>query len=409
MKQFLPFVALCPIILFADEYLQFADSAEQSEEVIQHPKIMVQSSSDNAQMDQMQQTVKTLQDKVAKLEKNQTKASGIPPSGRPEVKDGWNIFLMADLLYWKVEENGLEYALKAKPDDLNSFLPVHGDIKAPDFDWHLGFKLGVGWNIPYDCWDLSLVWTRINADAHGRTEAGGGIIYGIFGDSPSSAVPCAKASADWSMHFNLLDLELGREFYVGKHLTLRPHMGLRTAWIHQNYDVKYQDVIGLGPLVTSVLFNKIDFHNHFDGIGVRGGCDSQWELGAGFSVFGNVALSLLYGDIDVKRDRKQILNIDTGGVQIGPVDVKGPIKSNVHVGRAALDFVLGLKWDYMLCHERFHIGLEAGWEQHMFFGQNQLTNGVASELFVISASEKYFTSNDDLTLQGLTVAGRFDF
>ena len=54
--------------------------------------------------------------------------------------------------------------------------------------------------------------------------------------------------------------------------------------------------------------------------------------------------------------------------------------------------------------ERYHIGIQAGWENHMFFNQNQFIRFTDS-----NAQASFFANQGDLTLQGFSARVRFDF
>ncbi len=43
------------------------------------------------------------------------------------------------------------------------------------------------------------------------------------------------ALASWRLNFNTLDLSLGRNYFVGRFLSLHPYLGIRAVWIDQNY------------------------------------------------------------------------------------------------------------------------------------------------------------------------------
>ena len=69
-----------------------------------------------------------------------------------------------------------------------------------------------------------------------------------------------------------------------------------------------------------------------------------------------------------------------------------------------LDMMAGLRYDHMFYNDRFHLGLQVGWEHHIYFSQNQFP------VFVDDVSKGSFVSNQgDLTFQGWTFAARFDF
>jgi len=63
------------------------------------------------------------------------------------------------------------------------------------------------------------------------------------GVSPAPYPIYSKAHGRWKGYLNQLDLDLGREFFVSKYLTLRPHFGLRTTWLRQHLHTDYSNGI----------------------------------------------------------------------------------------------------------------------------------------------------------------------
>ena len=75
-----------------------------------------------------------------------------------------------------------------------------------------------------------------------------------------------------------------------------------------------------------------------------------------------------------------------------------------HQVRAITDLELGLEWDLLLAHDQYHFGVRAGYEQHLYFGQNQL------DRVVYNAFNSNIVFNlGDLSLQGWIAALRVDF
>jgi hypothetical protein len=171
---------------------------------------------------------------------------------------------------------------------------------------------------------------------------------------------------------------------------------LRTAWVNQKYNVDYSTLFDVDSDVVLDSYST-DMKNDYWGIGVRGGLDTQWGLGAGFSIYGNAALSILYGFFDVHDTESYVDAVGVAGTLIAE-------KNSFRAGRAITDLQLGLRWDTNFSNERFHFGILAGWEHHMFFSQNQLMR------FVDGDTVGMFIQNQgDLDFQGWTIAARFDF
>jgi len=351
---------------------------------------------DNAQM-------RNLENRVSTLEQKKGANGMINPNGRPEVRDGADIFITGDALLWQAHEGGLGFAIESELAHLDTPLD-HSSVENPHFKYDWGFRLGAGYNLPHDGWDLYADWTHINMRSH-HEEAGeeGEFLWPmwIHPASPFSLNVVGEAEARWKMHLNVIDLDMGREFFTSKWLTFRPHFGLRSAWIRQSYDVDYEGIYtpaegNLNPIKVGDEI-KIDLNNKFWGIGPRFGLDTQWGLGTGFSLYGNASISLLYGFFSSyfhELDRR--LN----GIGVPYAATHNSFRQTTAVS----DLQLGLRYDHMFSNDRFHFNIQAGWEHHMFFSQNQFVR------FVDNIEKGNFVVNQgDLTTQGWTLSARFDF
>lgn len=357
----------------------------------------------NADYDDAQ--LRNLENRVCILEQKKGACGMINPAARPTVCNGVDLFVTGEFIYWKPSENGLGFAIENE-DGVNvqfgSGFLSDGDVKNPKFKWSPGFKVGLGWNLPHDGWDVYLNWTRLHAHTkHNHSSApSGGLLIPTFENpfiiAPGSAVldfvSATDATSRWKLHLNVLDGTLGREFFVSKWLTLRPFGGVRSAWVQQKLSVEY-DYATTPTITTEDVFTC---RNKYWGIGLLAGLNSEWGLGCGFSLFGDAAISLLYGNIKV-HERERI-------VAPSPTTVRMKVHDDQKMGRAVTDLAAGVRWETYFCDDDFRLRLQAGWEQHMFFGQNQLVN------FVDSFNQGKFVSNQgDLSLQGLTVSAQFDF
>ncbi len=330
--------------------------------------------------------MRDLKARMAALEKKNQQGS-INPSARAEVQGGWDLFIYGDLLIWQAHEANLPIAVKNK--DMNFNLD-NASGKNLEFDWDLGFRVGLGYNLPHDGWDLNLTWLRLHSEAHHKLHvANGQILWGSQEHPLDGSNGFVNIPARWHAQLNQIDLDLGREFYVGRFLTLRPHVGLRNTWLRQKLKVNYKEPVFLN---TDEL--EIRKSNHWWGIGPEAGLDTQWMIGAGFSIYGNFTAAIEYGFHKVKnRDEDETIETDL---------VK--FHDSFRVSHPILDMQLGMMWDQMFYRDRFHVGLHAGWEQHIYFSQNQFA------YFIDDTSIGAFTTNNgDLTYQGWTVGARFDF
>ncbi len=362
--------------------------------------------------------VRNLENRVSALEQKKGANGMINPPARPVVKDGVDIFISGEVLAWFATQDDMAYAveLSATPAE-NNF--NEGNVRHWKGKWNAGFRLGLGYNMAHDGWDTDLYWTHYSS--RGRSDAGEceecgcetTFINPIFypkeyrssssnGTSPTFAIE-AEAKK-WKLNLNMVDWELGREFFVSKWLTLRPHMGLRGAWVRQKFGVEYAGGNVATPYSATALTgaNSVDFEtmkNNYWGVGIRGGLDTQWGLGSGWSLYGKLALSILWGKFKVSEEA-EVQNETTGT----EADVM-TIRNKFTVMRPVADLALGLRYDTTFSDDSWGMGFWAGWETHYFWGQNKLFKFVGD-----GAHTSILDENDgDLAVGGVNVGLSFDF
>lgn len=354
----------------------------------------------------------------------------ITPAARPSQKCDWGAYLRINPLLLKAQENGLEFAALTQippeftVDSLGFMIFDRTKYQNLHFPLDWGFRVALGMNLPHDGWDIQLSWMRFYTDAKKRALAGPNqFLTPLFLNTQNfinlETTPTSfslqgaqqgyftKGSSHWTLHLNEIDLELGRQFFVSKWLTLKPHAGLRTAWVRQNDHILYENFIvhisGLPPNYMT----KISQHmgNNYWGLGIVAGLDTQWGLTCGWSIFADFEASLLYGYFDLAVEEVDE-GFYTSGTDLLPF--KSPLYNAhefTHVNRFITNFLAGLRYDTFFCDEEYHLGFQAGWEMHFFFGQNQFFKFVGGNPFPGEA----IANHGDLTLQGLSAEVRFDF
>lgn len=323
-------------------------------------------------------------------------ASGlVSPSSRYQVTNGWNMFFNAEFLYWTAKEDGLYYAQNGYTGVTDT--PIPPNESSTIFNGHLakvhphfrpGFRIGFGGNMEYDEWDILVNWTWFQSTAHGHKH---GPLLTLWGTPPVSGQAQASrtassANADWDLLLNLFDAEMGRSFWVGRHLSVRPFMGLRGAWIDQHFHIHYD--LATTPGITL----KTKALSDFSGGGLRVGTDFRFTLLGGWSLYGLASGSLLYGFYDAKFVAK---SDDVTAAKA---------KDGFRQAAANAQLEMGFRWDSYFHKDRYHLGLYAGWEQNIWFGANKMNH------FFGSLGEGNLEQmNGDLTLSGGTFGLRFDY
>lgn len=302
--------------------------------------------------------------------------------------------VFADLLVWRAAESGSDNWAEV----INSNGTVTKcDIREIEFDWNAGFRVGIGYGMKRDQWDTQFYYTRFNTQGNDRVSSNPGSVFSaylgnFYIDNPTGAgiagVAYQKASAHWSIEFNMFDWELGRAFWVSTALSVRPFIGLKGGWIDQSIDTKWEI-----PSVSTVDFFNVgteNLKNDFWGIGPSIGVNTEWEMFAGqnhsFALFGDFSGAIMwghwkFGDL-YKNDGFQEVS-----VRLAPISG----------GASMFRSVMGLEWDAKCCSNRFHFSTKLGYEMQFWLDQLQLYLFDTGRL------------SNVLTLQGGTLEFRFDF
>ena len=312
---------------------------------------------------------------------------------------GW--FIVGDVLYWQAKVGGTSYAYTDQ--DSNATFPIKGGIKEVDFKWNWGFRLGAGYNLQHDHWDVQLQYTYFRGNGSNSTSAGlNSSIIPLRGSSSIVSVVngndtfvfCTHATAQYKFEYQSLALELGRAYYVSGHVSFRPHWGLKSAWIDQSEIVRYTGGVANGSnLGLDVSTVSVKDYCDFWGMGPAVGVNSAWHLGSGFSICGNIAGAMLFGFFDVEHKENYTANTN------GKIKIHG----NRHAFSPTTQFQLGLRYDRYLHCDRQHIGVGLGFEAQYWWRQNQM-------LAIRDASPlKYGRYAADASMHGVTLDIKWDF
>lgn len=316
----------------------------------------------------------------------------VTPNAGPCVSDGADAFVTAEFIYWTAREDHLGYILSTgyTPAGSTSTATSAGSISHPDWKMRPGFKVGLGMLFDHDGWDLyaNYTWLRFNNMRDLTQSVSNRLLVDALWQIDTGVSPfitaCTSSSANWGLHFNVVDLELGRNFFVSRCLQLRPHFGFKGTWQKQTMVVNTSRVVPQSTLLYST--NKMDNW----GIGLRTGLDSAWHFTKSFSLVGEAAITALWEQFEVSRsDFVQNLAANTYQVYFN-------FKNNLHTIKPIVEVYLGLRWESWFSCDAYHVSVEAGWEEQFWSDQNQFASAEESKL-------------GDLSLQGLTVKARFDF
>lgn len=317
----------------------------------------------------------------------------ITPSAGPRVIDGYGVFLTGDYLYWTGREQNLQFAYSGQSALADTPTATDkGKLYGFHFGFRSGFRVGLGFSFGHDKWDLSFNYTWFQADHnHGsaKLKNSSTLLFPGYYIPLSGYEYLTSAQGGWKLHFNALNLELGRNFYVSKFLSLRPFFGLNSSWQRQHLSVDYLGILSADSAVSRKyhLRNALDFW----GIGLRAGVDTAWHLASNWSLYGDLALSTLWGQFSNTR-KDSLANV--GNPWTSVYHVSGGFHTIVPV----VEIGVGLRKEEWFCNDRFHLAAQLGWEEQVWFDMNQYESG-----------PNLNHTGGNLILQGLTARLRFDF
>lgn len=428
-----------------------------------------------------------LENRVSKLESQMRQVrtetalgtyTALTAPGRPQ-NDGSGLFVTGDLLVWKLYEGSAYYPVTDSTYTFKS--PTHKSyLQAPlvnsnqivevnyhalRFDWDVGFRAGVGFKSDHDNWDYSLTYTQFLTEVSkthnqdppaNRTRINGRGNLVLTGFLPDT-IPTDSTNSIYtrrSVDLYVADLELGRSFFVSKTLSLRPEIGIKSAWIYQKLSQTeqlnfantfstdaFENAIILPALSTTQLKGKNDFW----GIGPEAGVEMNWYIMDPFSIYAEISGAVLWGRFDVRQKESSSIDLNVNG--IGPASTSGVNSSAFNSRLAARDtdlvehlkcgphrfvptvqMALGLAYSTLFFHDRLNLTVKAGYENQYWWRQNYL-NGQSitfpdSLLSPITSSggglsingiseavppDERFASPDDLGYHGFTFELRVDF
>jgi hypothetical protein len=281
----------------------------------------------------------------------------------------------AELLFWKPFVGGTEFA--ADYDAVT--LGKHSHFI--DFDYHLGYRIGLAFQLPYENWKISTYFTSLHSTASNNIS--GNFLPNCLLQAPISTVTVTSASAKFDLHYYVFDLLFGKEQSFGKSFLWTPALGVKGALIHQDFDFGYS-----GGSIASGVYHAIN-KNNFNGVGLQGDIRMEWVLGAGFRLLGKLSGSLLWGKFNLDQKQKEAIDL---------VD----LQSDFYRYCPNANMMVALLWgDYI--NKQTYLGASIGFESQYWWRQNQMP------VFTSTTLPIYFRISEDFNVQGLVASVYLNF
>lgn len=356
----------------------------------------------------------TMEERISELEKEMQEVGTTNPadtygagfaSAAPDTENDWFIFL--EPLYWHAKAGGTEYAYTdetlTQPSDM-VVPPIKGRVKGQSFGWEWGLRVGLGYHFNHDDWDVSADYTWYEAD---QTTS-------VHKNLPSAALPLKgglvgplqRAKSHYDLNYNNVNVELGRHYFMSSKVSVRPQIGLQSAWIFNRQNIQYN--VGLHNFLLAPGHHaKVREKSVLWGMGPRAGAEGQWSLGDGFSICGKVAGALLYSysraSINGKVSPSVTLFGDRASIRLS---------ENRHLFIPTVQMFLGALWESYINQQRQHITLGAGYEVQYFWRANQQLQAddtIPNPFLFSNVRYQVSSVSEDVMFYGITIKVRLDF
>lgn len=295
----------------------------------------------------------------------------ITPPVFPLTEEEIGLYVDADFLWWKSNLSGMTYA----EIDEKSISP--GSRFAP------GFKFGIGADLEFDGWDTYMEYTGFyTPETRNSRSAKEEPSYSYFVNIDESTGSLGtflleSGSASRKEQFNILDWDLGRNFFISRRLTLRPAFGLKGARIREKTKLTQKPERSDESIRT-------DLSQTLSGIGIRGGAETVWYVFNSLGIYGNLAITALWSSI---HNTFSFRGIDS--------DRAGKQKTQTIL--PVIEAGLGISYRKHFHENRYMFYAKAGWEEQIWIGYNyNMPNGTPN-------------TTGNLTLQGVTLQAGLAF
>ncbi len=199
-----------------------------------------------------------------------------------------------------------------------------------------------------------------------------------------------NVSAKWDARYDVFDIKLGKPYHVSRHLIFNPNFGLRAGWIDQTIGARYSRASA-----ASLGSSSFKGDNDFWGFGARAGLDTEWIIGKGWNLFGNIAGSLLFGKFEVEEK-----------IRNSSFSMPFSTKSDHYQNVPNMEIQLGIAWNKYMNRNKCRLGVAAAYEFHQWWNQNNLRKFYYAGNGSLSNNDT--VSRGDLTLNGFSLKLQLD-
>jgi len=326
---------------------------------------------------------------------------GYSMPARVDVTGAWDTYIAGSFTYWQALADDMYYGFYSSYHASELGVPPSQHKHFADFNYkyHPGFKVVLGHLSKYDNWNglVRYSWMHVREKRASANTAANIYLFQPWTGNFLAQDGLTKTTGDWRLKNHIIDLELGRPYYLGRMLIFEPHLGLKGYLIYQRMYTRMYE-----PIELWKTWNKCNSW----GIGGRTGCNMKWLFSPDWRFFGTPAFALAYQAYTLKRGHKrQDRDYDS-------VDYKDKKYGVVPI----VELALGIGYGSYFSGYNWHFDLSASYEFQVWFNQIVMMAFAKSDSFFASlagVAADYPTNNPyqptNLMIHGLTVSAKLDF
>lgn len=267
--------------------------------------------------------------------------------------ESWGLYFSGEAICWKFFLGGTDYTYVNKANPISTVFVDR--LEYLDFDWRFAYRFTLGYQLDSPDFDLWSTFTRFTTDQETSVEVPEGPNARLFANqNVAQNVDYQRATQSCDFQYNVLDINLGRNFFLRKTFSMHPFIGVRGAKIDERTNTSWTGS------VTS------DFHykssNDVWGVGILGGTEARWHFDSNWSLFGSFLGSLLYGWYDVDTTIRQNYPVEVANLSLDS-DLRQLIPN------MTLD--VGASWEYVPCQKRVRYSVSLAYEFQYWWAYNQ--------------------------------------
>lgn len=294
----------------------------------------------------------------------------------PKLKDG-HAYLSASALFWNILTDAQDASMYTYSQETSSTLTQKNYYQSNKWGWNWGVKAALGYRVCSDGWDLSFNFAYLQSTQRQRNNTmGGKTLYPLSGllttlsfnnlYNKAATGQTNFASMRLKNNFNLYDsnIDLAREFFVSKRLSLKPLAGIKGTLIEQKAYTKFTN--GTNGAQGGSFTNK----NNYWGVGPQAGAGVRFGFTRHISLNCQLDAALLWGQI---LNRQMLWNYTPSST---PKIFNSSYKANRYQVVPNVNFYAGFMFDTNFSHDTKNIAFNIGYENRYFLNSIDTVNSV---------------------------------